>query len=130
MNSWLEKRNNICTTIFIQLLYNFLSHTHIIFLFSLPFFFSLFVFDQWEERAKGCLKSCTKKVVQISLLIRKRNNNIIMYTLVTQKKNHVYNEWFLFTYNYVLFFDKIIIMYINKLFNISIPLTYTYIHIK
>ena len=130
MNSWLEKRNNICTTIFIQLLYNFLSHTHIIFLFSLPFFFSLFVFDQWEERTKGCLKSCTKKVVQISLLIRKRNNNIIMYTLVTQKKNHVYNEWFLFTYNYVLFFDKIIIMYINKLFNISIPLTYTYIHIK
>jgi len=66
-----QKGNDICTTILVQLLYNFLSHTHIMFLFSL-FFFSLSMFLTNEKRKQqNCLKICTKIVVKISLLILK-----------------------------------------------------------
>jgi len=52
--------------IFVQLLYNFLSHTHIIFLFSLFLFLSLlFLTNKKREQ------QCYPKIVQLSLLIRK-----------------------------------------------------------
>ena len=57
--------------IFLQpFLYNFISHTHIIFLFSLFLFFSpLFLINEKREQ-QGCPKSCIKIVVQISLLLK------------------------------------------------------------
>ena len=50
--------------IFVQLS---LSYSHYLLILSLPFSLSI-VFNQWKERTKGCPKSCTKGVVQISLL--------------------------------------------------------------
>jgi ABC-type Na+ efflux pump permease subunit len=64
----IKKRNAICTTIFVQLLYNFLTHTHIIFLFSLFFFLSPLFLTNEKREQQGCPESCTKIVVQISLL--------------------------------------------------------------
>jgi len=63
----MEMRNNIYTTIFIQLFYNFLSHTYIMFLFSLFLFLSLLFLTNEKREQQGCLKGCTKIVVQISL---------------------------------------------------------------
>ena len=56
------KGNDICTTIFVQLS---LSYSHYFLILSLPFSLSI-VFDQWKERKQGCLKSCTKIVVQLN----------------------------------------------------------------
>jgi len=67
-------RNDICTTIFVQLLYNFLSYTHIIFLFSLFLFLSPKSCTKIVVQISllfGCPTSCHKMVVQISFLIRK-----------------------------------------------------------
>lgn len=47
-------------------LYNFFSYTHIIFLFSF-FIFLLFLTNDNREQ-QDCPKSCTKRIIQISLL--------------------------------------------------------------
>jgi len=62
------KRNDICTIILVQLLHNFLSHTHIMFLFSLHFSLTI-IFDHEKREQQSCLKSCIKMVVKISLLL-------------------------------------------------------------
>jgi len=54
--------------IFVQFLYNFLSHTHIIF-YSLSSFFSLLFLTNKKREKQSYPKSWTKIVVQISLLI-------------------------------------------------------------
>jgi len=61
--------NDICTTILVQLLYNFLFHTHIMFLFSLFIFLSLLFLTNEKREQQSCLKGCTKMVVKISLLV-------------------------------------------------------------
>ena len=62
------KRNDILTTIFWQLLDNFLSHTHMMLLSSLFLFLSpLFLTNKkWEKQ--GCQQSCHQMDVKISLL--------------------------------------------------------------
>jgi hypothetical protein len=62
-------RNDILTTIFWQLLDNFLSHTHMMLLSSLfLFLFPLFLTNKkWEKQ--GCQQSCYQMDVKISLLI-------------------------------------------------------------
>ena len=48
--------NDICTTILVQLLYNFLFHTHIMFLFSLFIFLSLLFLTNEKREQQSCLK--------------------------------------------------------------------------
>jgi hypothetical protein len=61
-------RNDICTTNLWQLLNNFMSNIHIVFLLPLIFFYlSLLFFTNKKKKIEGCLKSCHKIVVQISL---------------------------------------------------------------
>jgi hypothetical protein len=76
-------RNVICTIIFVQLLYNFLSHTYIIFLFSLFLFLSPLFMTNEKREQQGCTKSCTKIVVQISLLFLYISLFLIHYQTIT-----------------------------------------------
>jgi len=57
-----KKRNDTSTTIFIQLLYNFLSHTDIIFLFSLFLFLSLSFLTSEKREQKVIPKVIPKEL--------------------------------------------------------------------
>jgi len=66
--SHLQLRNDICTTTLWQFFNNFLSHTHIIILFSLFLFLSpLFLTNEKREK-RSCHQKLYQMVVQISLL--------------------------------------------------------------
>ena len=52
--------------IFVQLS---LSYSHYLLILSLPFFLSLLFLTNEKREQQGCPKSCTKKVVQISLFL-------------------------------------------------------------
>jgi len=54
-------------------LYNFFSHTHIIFLFSLFLFLSPLFLTNKKREQQSCPRNCTKIVVQISLLFLESN---------------------------------------------------------
>jgi len=61
-------RNNICTTIFILFLYNFLSHTHIIFLFSFFLFLSLLFLTNEKRKQKVVPKVVSKELFKYHYL--------------------------------------------------------------
>jgi len=71
--------------IFVQLfLYNFLSHTHIIFLFYLFLFLSPLFLTNKKKEQQRCPKNCTRIVVQISLLF-----SLTSLGLCGKKKNFI-----------------------------------------
>jgi len=65
------KRNDIYTTILQQFFYNFLFHTHIIFLFSLFLSLSLLFFTNRNRGNESCHGSCHLMIGHISLLKNK-----------------------------------------------------------
>jgi len=67
------KRNDICTIIFVQLP---LSYSYYLLIFSLPFSLSLLFLTNEKREQQDCPKSCTKRVVQISLLFSE-NDKIV-----------------------------------------------------
>jgi len=81
-------RNDICTTILWQLLNNFLSHTHIMFLVSLFLFLSLLFLTNKKREKEGCHKICHQMVVQISLFYK----IIITHTLHSKEIINVLKE--------------------------------------
>ena len=81
--SYYGMKNDICTTILVQLLYNFLSYSHYVFILSLPLSLSLslsllFLTNEKREQ-QSCLKGCTKMVVKISPLLW--NGGSILYDI-------------------------------------------------
>jgi len=77
-----KKRNDICTINLVQLLYNYLSYTHIMFLFSFFIFFSQLFLTNEKKEQQSCLKGCTKMVVKISLLFLIMTLNVITFSIV------------------------------------------------
>ena len=93
-------------------LYNFLSHTYIMFLFSLFLFFSLLFLTNKKREQQSCLKCCTKMIVKISLLFFWYNRidiwlQLIYFILymhvVTKDHMDYYINYFLLLkiYNYI-----------------------------
>ena len=80
-------------------MYNFLSHTHITFLFSPLLFLSPLFLTNEKREQQGCPKSCTKIVVQISLLLcirvlKNSKKNLTWTSQSGQDSREVFGYWF------------------------------------
>jgi len=95
-------RNDICTTIFQQFFDNFISHIHIIFLFSLSSFFSLLFLTNQKRKNLSCHESCTKKVVQISLYYEENDNKEYYHPFMRTLLHHtnISMIYFMITMNF------------------------------